>query len=240
MIVTITYTDGEFEGCALAPKEILEQLDLIWCDQEGKKLKSPKVINCPINKIKSSPIYLGGDHTITYYTVKNFVKKNKNPAFIVFDAHPDVFQAFENPTHQDYLKFLIEEKILKPENILIVGIRAQHLDEIKYLKKKKIKYIETKDIFDIKKTTKEIVDFLKPFKSIYLSIDIDVLDPAFAPGVSYVEPSGLTTKELLYIIEQIKNLNIKSMDLVEVNPDKDINHITTKTAAKIIAEFLNK
>mgnify|MGYP003974528921 FL=1 len=75
-------------------------------------------------------------------------------------------------------------------------------------------------------------------KSLHISIDIDVLDPAFAPGVSYPEPAGLTTRQLLYYLQRIRRLNPTSIDLVEVNPEKDINNITSKTAAKIIAEFL--
>ena len=77
------------------------------------------------------------------------------------------------------------------------------------------------------------------FSDLYISIDIDILDPAFAPGTGYIEPAGLSTRELIYLIQRIKLLkNIKKYDLVEVNPDKDINNMTSKVAAKIIKELI--
>ena len=78
----------------------------------------------------------------------------------------------------------------------------------------------------------------KNFKSLYLSIDIDVLDPAFAPGTGYIEPGGFTSRELIYFIHILKRINnLKAADIVEVNPDKDINDITTKMAAKLAVEL---
>ena len=72
----------------------------------------------------------------------------------------------------------------------------------------------------------------------YFSIDIDVLDPAFAPGTGYIEPGGLSTRELIYLIQRIKLLkNIRKYDLVEVNPDRDISLTTCKAAAKIVKEL---
>ena len=75
---------------------------------------------------------------------------------------------------------------------------------------------------------------------VYISLDIDVVDPAFAPGTGYPEPAGLTSRQLFYMLHRLKNLkNINIIDIVEVNPKKDINNMTSKLAAKILAE-LNK
>ena len=137
MILTLPHTDGEHPACAQAPKVILEQLEKIWANSFGFPTKKPQIKQGDINNIEDAKIYLGGDHSITYYTVKHFKKTHKNSAFIVFDAHPDVFQAFDFPSHQDYLKFLIEEKILDPKDIVVVGIRAPHPSEIKYYKERK-------------------------------------------------------------------------------------------------------
>ena len=83
------------------------------------------------------------------------------------------------------------------------------------------------------------IDLDRNFSDSYISVDIDVLDPAFAPGTGYLEPGGLSTRELLYLLQRIKLLkNIRKYDLVEVNPDKDINLMTCKTAAKIIKELI--
>ena len=234
MIVKIPYTDGEHKACARAPDLIIEQLKTVMSNP-----KIPKIKECDIHNIENAKIYLGGDHTITYYTVKEFAKKYSNPGFIVFDAHPDVFQQFDFPSHQDYLKFLIEENILKPENIMVVGIRAIHPQELAYYKDKGIRYIPFQNYMSLNISCDAIMEFLRQFEALYLSIDLDVLDPAFAPGVSYIEPRGFTTRELFYFIQRFKKLkNLKSLDIVELNPDKDINNLTAKTAASIIAEFL--
>jgi len=81
-----------------------------------------------------------------------------------------------------------------------------------------------------------IMEFSKN-KELYVSIDVRVIDPAFAPGTGYPEPGGLSTRELLFFIHKLKLLNISSWDIVEVNPDKDINNITSKTAAKLVKEI---
>jgi arginase family enzyme len=233
MIVSIPYTDGEHQACAQGPAKILEQLKYIWTVQK------PIVKECSLDNIEPARIYLGGDHTITYYTVKKFVQQYPNTGFIVFDAHPDVFQAFDKPSHQDYLKFLIEEGILKPENIIVMGIRAQHPQEIHYFKEKGIRYVPCRNLMDVAAMCDGVMEFLRPFAAVYISVDLDVLDPAYAPGVSYIEPGGYTSRELLYFLQRLKRLpNVKTIDVVELNPEKDSNSITAKTAAKIVAEFL--
>ena len=78
----------------------------------------------------------------------------------------------------------------------------------------------------------------KDFESLYISIDVDVLDPAFAPGTGYIEPGGLTTRELLFFLHRLKKLkNLKAYDLVEINPKKDVNDMTSKVGAKLLVEL---
>ena len=78
----------------------------------------------------------------------------------------------------------------------------------------------------------------KDFSDLYISIDIDVLDPAFAPGTGYIEPGGLSTRELLFFLQRLKRLkNLRAYDLVEINPAKDINDMTSKVGAKILVEL---
>jgi agmatinase len=79
------------------------------------------------------------------------------------------------------------------------------------------------------------------FGSLYVSIDIDVLDPAFAPGTGYLEPSGLSSRELIFFLQRLSNLkNLKAVDLVEINPKLDISNLTVKTGAKIISELFKR
>jgi arginase family enzyme len=238
MIIKIPYTDGEHTGCSKGPDAILEELKHVWSNSSFRKFKVPEVKECTINSIEDGKVYLGGDHTITYYTVKHFVKSNPGCCFIVFDAHPDVYQQFDHPSHPDYLKFLVEEGILDPSNILVIGIRASHSSEIAYYKKKGIQYVLPYGK-DLSAVCDGVMEFLRKFNSIYLSIDLDVIDPAFAPGVSYIEPGGLSSADMLYFARRLNKLShLKCVDIVELNPDHDINSMTAKLAAKLVAEFL--
>jgi len=238
------------KGTELAPDKIEEQLKDIWSNEIGvnnkfeiKELKltldlekDNEIIE---NSYEDNSIFIGGDHSISFSLVKSFLKKHSNSGLIIFDAHPDVFQEFEFPTHQDWLNFLIEKNLIKPENIMLVGIRAYHPKETIYLKNKGVRFITMKNLFNnIENSCDSIMEFARNFNAFYLSIDIDVIDPAFAPGTSYIEPAGLTSRELIYFMQRLKLLkNLKAADIVEVNPTLDINNMTSKLAAKLIIEL---
>ena len=237
MITKFPHTDGEHKACAKAPDAIIKALETIYSNSRGYSISVPETNTATLENIPDSKIYLGGDHTITYHTFKQFTKTYKNAGLVIFDAHPDVFQQFDKPTHVDFLKFLVEEYIVKPSNVFVIGLRNCHPSEIKYYKDRGINYsfcnTFNTDSFD------GIMAKLRTLDAFYVSIDLDVLDPAYAPGVSYLEPAGLTTKQLLFSLHRLKNLpNLKAIDIVELNPEKDINGMTAKVAAKIVAEFL--
>jgi arginase family enzyme len=231
-MISLPYSDGEHTACEKAPKVINNQFKGIFSNESNSKISLPEYKEAKIDSIPKDKIYIGGDHTISYH----ILKQHPTEALLVFDAHPDVFQQFDKPTHLDWLKFVVEEGIVKPENIILVGIRNPHPSELVYFKEKGITYFTCKGI-KLQDSCDMIMERLRN-KSLHISIDMDVLDPAFAPGVSYPEPAGLTTRQLLYYLQRIRRLNPTSIDLVEVNPEKDVNSITSKTAAKIIAEFL--
>lgn len=230
---------GKNNGCEKAPDQIIKELKNIWLCEDFKLLNYSED-ECSKEKIKDGFIYLGGDHSISYHTIKNLAAKSKNFGLIVFDAHPDVYQEFKFPTHEDWLYYLLEEKIIKKENVIILGIRASDEKEIEYLQRNKIKFYTSKQLYlDRDNICDSVMERVREFSDLYLSIDIDFLDPAFAPGTGYMEPGGASTRDLLYFIQRLKLLkNLKAADIVEVNPDKDINDMTSKTAAKIIGELL--
>jgi|SRR3989344_424135 len=240
-------------GTEIAPKKIIEELNNYTFNEDHKKITfqtEKTTISQNIsethrnifNKIleEEPEIILGGDHSITYSSVKAFSKRFLNPSLIILDAHPDLETSdLKEPTHEDYLRRLIEKNIISIKNIILIGTRIYSENEIKFLKEQKILYFDMKKILDlgIKETTDFITEKAFQLKNIYLSIDIDVLDPAFAPGTGYIEPGGLTTRELIYLLQRINKLHPKMIDLVEVNPEKDINNTTIKVAAKIISEL---
>lgn len=247
-IIKIPFSAGglkKTKGSELAPDKILKFIDKNLIT-EIKDIKvdnlnisfSHKNIEEFISKEKKA-ILMGGDHSITYPAVKGFSKKNKDFLLIVFDGHPDLVNDFSPPTHEDYLRVLIEEQIVNPKNILLIGLRKSDKIETDYIKKKNIKnytYLKLKK--DMKKSVDEISDWVKEKnKNIYLSIDIDCIDPEQAPGTGYIEKNGLKKKEFFDMIENIKTSNkkeIKMVDMVEVNPLKDIDDKTSRLAAEII------
>jgi arginase family enzyme len=186
---------------------------------------------------------LGGDHSITYSCFKGFAVGKENPGLIIFDAHPDCENNFFPPTHEDFVKVLVRKKIIKPENIILIGLRNWHSKEKEFLEKEKIKRFTMKQLFSdgLQESMDYIMELARQFSELYVSIDIDVIDPGFAPGTGYPEPGGLSVRELIYSIQRLKLLkNFKMADIVEFNPDKDNNEMTLKIAAKIIMELYNE
>ncbi len=248
---------GKGNGARKAPEKIIEQLKEQYANEEGKETKhefetikveennveeSHKIITRRIKENNEKAIIIGGDHSITQPIIKGLKQRvEEDIMLIVFDAHPDLMHYFTPPTQEDYLRVLIEEKTIKPENIIIIGIRNWDKEEIKYLKEKKIKYYGMKEIYEkgIKETIKEITTRMREErKKTYLSIDIDVVDPVEAIGTGYQEHGGLSSRELIHCIQEIKKTGLIIMaDIVEVNPEKDIQDMTSKLAAKIITEL---
>lgn len=247
---------GKNLGCEQAPEEIVKNLKNFYLTEDGK-IPVFDVAEAEVNannieetnqniyqkarEVFSSPasaFFLGGDHSITYSTFKGFVEKYKNPGMIIFDAHPDCCTDFFPPTHEDFLRVLISEKKIKPENVILIGVRNWHKDEFLFLKENKIRNFMAKDVsimglYDISEAVMELAN---RWDGLYISVDIDVLDPAFAPGTGYLEPGGLSTRELIYFLHRLKKLhNFRGGDLVEVNPIKDKG--TAVVAAKIITEL---
>jgi len=192
-----------------------------------------------IEKIEGS-LFLGGDHSITYGSYKGFSKRFKNAGIIIFDAHPDMEISAGSVSHEDYLRKLIEEGVIKKSNVILVGVRKISKNEKEFMNS--IKVFTMEQIFGNEENVCDVVmELALGFDGLYLSIDIDVLDPAFAPGTGYLEPEGMSTAQLFYFLGRISKLNnLRRIDLVEINPDKDVNGITVKTGRRIIEFLLDK
>ncbi|NIQ06285.1 MAG: agmatinase [Candidatus Korarchaeota archaeon] len=180
--------------------------------------------------------FLGGDHSISYLTVKA-VKEAADEEFglLYFDAHPDLYADYEGEkySHACVVRRLIEENILDGPNIMQVGIRAPTKDQIKFAKEHGVKLLTASRISSISSTINW--DLSKA----YLSFDLDVLDPAYAPGVGNPEPGGLSTRTLVDVIHQI-NSTIVGFDVVEMCASYDYKGVTSFAAAKIIKEVLGR
>lgn len=176
-------------------------------------------------------IALGGDHAVSYPLIKSTSKKYKQFTILHFDAHPDLYHEFDGNKFSHACPFarVMEQNLAV--RMVSVGIRCMNSHQKEQAKKLDIEINEMKDwngSIDI--------NFDTP---VYISLDMDVLDPGFAPGISHYEPGGLSPREVISIIHKI-NQPIIGADIVELNPSRDINNITAMTAAKFLKEIAGK
>jgi arginase len=173
------------------------------------------------------PIVLGGDHSITYPVLKAFARAFKPLDVLHFDAHPDLYDDLygDRLSHACPFARIVEDGLAA--NVVQVGVRAITAGHRAKALKGGVRMIEMKDIHDPLH-----LRFANP---VYISFDLDALDPAFAPGVSHHEPGGLSTRQALQVIQSLKG-RIVGLDLVELNPSRDPMSITAAAAFKIIKE----
>lgn len=263
-IVKIPGINGDkSEGCERAGNAIIESLKEIENNEQGNIIDTSlldleeihldnsniKLSNELISKnsfeifeTKPKVIFLGGDHSVSYSTTKSFLQfckeEKKQPCLIIFDAHADCLPSSKEPSNREWLRKLIEYGF-PTENILLVGLRSYWKDEIKFLKENKIKILSmaslTEDLHDMCDTLMEFSNG----KQLYVSIDIDVIDPIFAPSTAYPETGGLTSRQFLYLIQRIKKIKtLRAVDITEINEKKDKEKITVKLGAKILSELI--
>lgn len=228
---------GKNEGCEKAPNLICDKGESVKVVRNNIEKTNENIYNF----VNIMDVIIGGDHSITYSCFKKFSKYFKNPGLLIFDAHPDCMHNFKPPSHEDFVRVLIEEGLVKKENVILVGLRQCDKLEKEFLDKNKIKCYYMDKLEDIEDMCDGIMEICKDFDGVYLSIDIDVVDPAFAPGTGYIEPEGLSTRELFYFLRRLMKLgNIKMIDLVEINPEKDINYMTLNIGKKILKEVMDE
>ncbi len=176
---------------------------------------------------------LGGEHSLTYGTYMSFPKET---GYVVFDAHYDLRDEYANTklSHAAYLRRIVEKR--GADNILHVGARAFVKEELEFLKENNIKTISDRQVRE-GKGPQLLNEFASSFDSMYTSFDLDVLDPAYAPGVGNPEAAGMTSRELFDLIYSLENKKVTGVDIVELNPQYD-NGATTSIAAKIMSTLI--
>lgn len=254
---------GKTKGCEKAGSAILKALDEVHSSENLKPIDTQlldieeiNVNNGDVEEMneliyRSSfenfeknhrVCFLGGDHSVSYSLVRGFFdsiqSKGKESCLIVFDAHSDCMPAMTEPTHEEWLRKLIEDKF-PVENILLVGVRNMWKDEIVFLKEKGIRIIGMEQLRNNLEDSCDIIMEFASGKELYLSIDVDVIDPCFAPGTGYLEPGGLTSREMIYLIQRLNKIKtLRGIDIVEINPVKDRDGLTIKLGAKILGELI--
>lgn len=182
-------------------------------------------------KKNEQPISLGGDHSITYPVVKPFAKRYSDLTIVHFDAHPDLYDQFEGSrvSHACPFARIMEDRLAK--RLGQIGIRTLNRHQREQAEKFGVEIVPMREI--------PAFDRLKIHGPVYISFDMDVLDPAFAPGISHREPGGMTTREAIAHLHAITG-TVVGADIVEYNPEQDVARMTAFVAAKILKEILGK
>ena len=190
-------------------------------------------ITSELKKQNKQLIILGGEHLITLASYLSFPKET---GYVVFDAHYDLREQYADTklSHAAYLRRIVEKR--GAENIVHVGARAFVKEELAFLKENNIATISDKNIRN-GDGIKQLKDTVSTFDSLYVSVDLDVLDPAFAPGVGNPEAVGISSRELYDLIISLQNKKIIAADIVELNPSFD-NGSTASMAAKLISTII--
>jgi len=164
-----------------------------------------------------TPIILGGEHTLTLASALKVCRRGGG--LVVLDAHLDLRDEFMDTrlNHTTWLRRLLER--FEDLEVMIIGVRAAPSDLVDYAEKKGLTMVKASQLMrEYAESIKKIRDYVSTLSEIYLSIDMDVLDPAYAPGVSNPEPCGLSPLTVREIVEEVCSTKLGGLDVVEVNP----------------------
>lgn len=188
-------------------------------------------------------IFLGGDHSVTIPLMRAFQRTCRGPWGVLhLDAHPDLCDQFEGHrwSHACTARRALDLPGLVPQYLVFVGLRSFVPEEREFLEAHpEILYVTARQCHrqGIEAVAQSVVNQLHGTEGVYLSLDIDVLDPAYAPGTGVPEGGGLTTRDLLELIRIVfQELSVRAMDVVEVAPPLDSNDVTSFAALKTIYE----
>ncbi|MEN2767217.1 formimidoylglutamase [Ornithinibacillus xuwenensis] len=190
-------------------------------------------------------LLLGGDHSVSYSAIKAFQETHTNVGIIQFDAHHDLRNTKDGgPTNGTPFRRLLDDQIVSGENIVQIGIRdftnakAYH----DYAMEQGITIYTMEDVREQAISTivrNEIDKLSNRVDAVYLSVDMDVLDQAFAPGCPAIGPGGMNSTTLLHAINKAAQYDIvKAMDIVEIDPTIDFRNMTSRVAAYVLLEYM--
>lgn len=185
---------------------------------------------------------LGGDHSVVIPVHRAFSNKATEKIGLIFvDAHTDLSDSFDGSpySHACPLRRTMEEGKFDPKNTVLVGTRCFEMAGLAFIQKNGMKMYPAYEVAErgMRPIAEEIVKRFADLQNIYLSVDIDALDPAFAPGTGIPDAGGLSTRDVITLIRGLHPLPVVAADLVEVAPPLDISDITSFAALRIITEI---
>ncbi len=207
--------------------------DIIGMNFEDIFIKTVETIR-GITKLGKKPVFLGGEHTVTWAAVREI-----NPShLLIFDAHLDLRDTFlgERVSSATFLRRMAEEM---PElQIIHMGFRGASRDELEYARKRKLEIISSQDIHEKTGNIEEILVQLSEARSVYVSVDLDVLDPAYMREVANPEPEGLSPTVLFDSFRILTSVKVYGFDVVELSPTgfwDPSHHLAAKTVFELMS-----
>ncbi|MDZ4786563.1 MAG: arginase family protein [bacterium] len=179
------------------------------------------------------PLVLGGAHTITLGTLRALSKAKPGFSVIYIDAHPDIMP-HATVNYGSGIFYALKEEVIRPDKLAFIGLRQVENPEYRLLRENNIFHVHASEIegLGIANVVKEIKDrFPAPY---FISLDLDAIDPAFAPGVTLPYPCGLSPREVMYILEELSRQGIVGFEIAELSPINDRNDETAMIAASLI------
>jgi agmatinase len=176
-----------------------------------------------------APLLLGGDHSITYPVLRAVARARPGVSILHIDAHSDIYDALDGNSRSHASPFARIMEAGLASRLVQVGIRTLNAEQRLQVERFKVEMVSMRG-FDVSRV---------PALSgpVYVSIDLDGIDPAHAPGVSHQEPGGLTVREVMDLLATLSTVEVVGADVVELNPDCDINGMTAAVAAKLVKEL---
>lgn len=256
--IPLDFNSSHLRGTALGPQKIRDALNsgsMNWCAENGVDLKKnynwkdlgdiecgdeylafQKIESLVMHQLRegNKVLTLGGDHSITYPILSAYARIYPDITILHFDAHPDLYDELDgNPfSHACPFARIMEENLAK--RLIQVGIRTINPHQRDQIERYGVEVIEMQNWNGL-----ESLDEMEIEGPVYLSFDMDALDPSCAPGVSHHEPGGLTVRQVLEVIQDLE-VELVGADIVEYNPVQDINDMTAFVGAKLFKEFMVK
>ncbi|MFH1064616.1 MAG: arginase family protein [Candidatus Woesearchaeota archaeon] len=240
----IKFPLSDSSGTVAAPDSIIRQLTGMGLNESGMApmididplpMETEQALSEAIKTISqdSRVCILGGEHKLTYTAFRSFARKNPDAGLLILSARTGC-------KTDGFLRRLVNDGIVDKSKVILFGIRSWTGSEREFLNAYNIKHFTMKQIMltGMVDAIDGLTETISAWSSVYLSIDMSIADPSCAPGIELNSPGGLTSRELIYLIQRLSLLKrLKMCDLVGLNPGSDMNSATSRLAAKLISEL---
>jgi len=220
----------------LEDAQICDIGDLHVVDSVDETMRRLSAVEGEILKASKIPIVIGGEHTISFGAIRSFPR---DIGIVCFDAHADMRDEYlgEKLMHATFLRRIIEK--VGADKVVHVGLRALCKEELAFIEKNHVRHFSMRDLrrHDVEEDARLIRRAVSNFGKLYVTVDMDVFDPGFAPGVGNPEPDGLSPDLFFTILTALCDERLAGLDLVELSPNYDTG-VTAVLAAKILFEAI--